>query len=613
MIIKKETILAGDQTQFNVLLRTHYVGANDTGTREITVPERAAISRALQSKTIVLDWQAVDSNLFLADIDKKFGMQSALFKAEIRFSLETLQYFSQSLQLNTELKPNLHKMNSIILAHAISDPQFWWQERPVKKLVNFLCDQLQGWDPGFGHVGQSLQALLTQTLDKFVTVPVQDNESINVFYQVVLTDFHQLMDKFSRLANRLKDTEIGALKASKFKNIAIRFLNKTTHEQKLPPYITKFLQEKFVNEMQMLLLRQGEDSALWLRWRKLVETLIRFYQDGSLAEGDAVSRNIMLNIAGEIEKLIEESGIASYSFEDFCNEIAYDFSQKSIGKGIDGLAIVNPLEVAEESAGAESKVPQALLNKTKAFTPGQWFIYTDEAGKQIRCKLLFTLPELDQLFFISLIGQKNLTLSYEKFVHLVTAKYMIALRQEGHLEYALNILVDKLLENFNALYEAKQSLRKQKELEAIQNKEENEKRQASEKAKTEAELIAQRKADEAEEAAQRKKAEEQTRMFAKITDDLKRQARLAINTLSLGSCVDLLDAETQTFRRIKLAVKYNATGRFVFVDADGATVSDCLRDDLVELMLKRQLKLLESDGQFSDRLAQIVKNIRQVE
>jgi hypothetical protein len=613
VIIKKETILAGDQTQFNVLLRTHYVGTNDTVTREISIPERAAIARAIQSKTIVLDWAAPDADLLLADIDKKFGAQTALFKAEVRFTLDALQYFAQSLQLNAELNATVHKMNTILVAHAIADAQFWWQERPSKKMVNFLCEQMQGWDSGFGHVSQGLQALFVQTIEKFFAVPVQDNEAVNLFYQTVLTDFHHLMDKFARLANRLKETEIGGMKANKCKAVVARFLNKTIDGQKLPPYISKFLHSKYINEMQMLLIKHGEDSALWLRWRKLVETLVKFYQEGSLVEGDTVSRNIMLNIANEIEQLTEESHIASNAFEDFCNEIAYDFSQKAIGKSIDGLALVSPMETTEESAGPDTKIAPALINKAKAFDVGQWFIYKDESGKEIRCKWLFAMPEHNQIFFVNLLGQKALNLTYEKFSQLLTAKYMLAIRQGDYLQHTLNALVEKLLENFNALYEAKQSLRKQKELDAIQNKEENEKRQAAEKAKAEAELIAKRKAAEAEEAAQRKKAEEQTRMFAKITDDLKRQARLAINSLALGSWVDLLDAETQTFKRIKLAVKYNATGRFVFVDADGATVTDCLRDDLVELMLKRQLKLLESDGQFADRLAQIVKNIRQVE
>jgi hypothetical protein len=326
------------------------------------------------------------------------------------------------------------------------------------------------------------------------------------------------------------------------------------------------------------------------------------YQIDVVADTDTLNKKILSTTSNEIELLMKESLRDSEDFQEFSNEVAFDFSQKSRNEVIEGLVPVEQLVIGAELQGIEKKITKTLLNKAKAFELGQWFIYTDESGSHIRCRLLATAPEYNHLFFVNIFGQKALVLDYEKFAYLLSGKHMQALWQNEPIQQCFISVIEKLLKNFSDLYEAKQSSRKQKELEAKQAKEENERRKAAEKAKAEAEAIAQRKADE-----------EQALILIQMEDDLKRQARLAINSLALGSWVDIKDEDTQEFKRIKLAVKYNATGRFVFVDADGVTIADCQRDDLVELMMKRKLKLLESDSLFADRLTKIIKGIRKVE
>jgi F-type H+-transporting ATPase subunit b len=89
---------------------------------------------------------------------------------------------------------------------------------------------------------------------------------------------------------------------------------------------------------------------------------------------------------------------------------------------------------------------------------------------------------------------------------------------------------------------------------------------------------------------------------SKIADDMKRQARLALNSLALGTWLELRDEETREFQRLKLAVKFNATGRHVFVNEEGITIADFKRDELIDMLLQGKMKLLESDMHFADRL-----------
>lgn len=587
-----------------MLLRTLFLGPDEADDkRETGVSDRVAVARAIQNGSIPVDWLAPDAEAILVAIEKKCGQQPALFRAEIRFHFKILQQFVAVLHLHENLLPLVHQLNTQLLAHAIADARFWWQDRQVKNLANRLCAHLAGWEPTFGVTSEALLTHFRNSLEKFAGLVLLDQENARALGDLIDADHHKLMDKFERLGNRLKETEIGQLKAAHGKAVVARFLNQAMQGQKLPAYIAKPLQTHWLNEMQILLIRQGDNSALWLRWKKMLETMIRFYQPEVPVPEDAVTRNIMLQLPNEFEQLIAESMPSKIGlFEDFCNELAYDFSQKMAGMTLDGLVTISPVAVDGEVAGIEKKVSSILLGKAKKFALGQWFLYTDESNRKSRCRLLISIPEFDQLLFVTLVGQKSVVLDYERFAYLLSARLMQPLLQENQLQVLFSSRLDKLLENFEEIHEARLSLRKQKELEARKAREENEKREAAEKARAEAEAIARRKAEE-----------EQQILLAKVADDMKRQARLAINSLALGSWIEIYNEEGKNYQRGKLVVKYAATGRFVFVDADGITVADCQRDELVELMMKRKVKLLDSDGQFAERLTQIIKNIRKVD
>ena len=604
MIINKASILAGDQNQFAILLRTHFLAMDEPDNkREAGVSERVAIARAVQSQTVSIEWQQPDVDAFLADIEKKSGELASVFKAEIQFHIVTLQQFASALCMDEQLTPALNQLNTQLLAHAIADAQFWWQDRPLKELVNTICQYMAGWSESYGVTSESLKGLFVKSIEQISGLTLLNQDEASQLSESIAAEFHKLLDKFDRLAQRLKDSEVGLLKAIHGKALVARFLNQATQGKKLPIYIIQLLQDLWLKEMQILVIKQGETSTHWLRWKKLVETMIRFYQPGMNYAEDPTSRNIMLSLSNEFEQLIRESlPETADGFEDFCNQLAYDFSQQANGKELDGLAIVSPVAIDGEVVGIDKKITSVLINKAKSYEKGQWFLYTNDTGNKLRCRLLFSIPEFDQLLFVTLVGQKALVMDYERFAYLLSAKLITPLLQQRQLETICSLSLDKLLDNFEELHEARLSLRKQKEMEARKAKEENEKRLAAEKARAEAEAIARRKAEE-----------EQIAVLAKVADDMKRQARLAINSLALGSWVDIYNEAGKNYRRAKLAVKYAATGRFVFVDADGITVADNQRDELVEMMMDRKLKLLESDGQFAERLTQIIKNIRKVD
>jgi hypothetical protein len=66
------------------------------------------------------------------------------------------------------------------------------------------------------------------------------------------------------------------------------------------------------------------------------------------------------------------------------------------------------------------------------------------------------------------------------------------------------------------------------------------------------------------------------------------------------------------YKKAKLAVKFAATGRFIFVDDNGITLLEAQRDELVGLMLAGTMRYLDSDKKFAERLAKVVSDIREL-
>ena len=144
------------------------------------------------------------------------------------------------------------------------------------------------------------------------------------------------------------------------------------------------------------------------------------------------------------------------------------------------------------------------------------------------------------------------------------------------------------------------SLRKEAEELAIQKLAEKK----AEEERAAAEEMAKIKERERVADIDRKKQEEAARA------DGRRRARLMVDSMVLGSWVERVDPVTGKAVRNKLALKFNATGRYVFVDVDGVTVADLTRDELLDMVVDKKIRMLETDSRFADRLAKVVTSIR---
>lgn len=619
MIVKKEKILSGDCEQLKVLLNVHFIEHGEDATKDINRDQRLEIANAIHAGLLIsINESKITFETLVKVIEEKFPIVTNKFKADLAFTLKVLDGYVTHSHLDKQLNLYLEKLRVVMLAQSIVDACFWIKPHPLKLIVDFLYEEMIGWQDGFGRNSDELKALFVSAIEEVSAIPLLDVNAYVNFNVLLNENFTRKNHNFNTLSTRLKNSETGLLKAKMSQYTVIDFVNGITKGRKLPPMVANFLLEQLATELRLLLVKDGLNSALWLRWKKILETIVKLYHQGKVDENDAANKTLLHHISDELTQLINESMPQVAIFEDFINQIAFDFTQFALGKEVEGLNHCKQIELPGMLQGIDKQVSQSLLKKVKNINEGQWFLFKEEgATESKRCRLLLRLPDFDQLLLSNFVGQKVLATNYENFAYLLSSKAIQPIFQSSMTSRAVSLTLDVLLKNFVELQEAAKSQAKRKVLEKKQAEQkrkeeqiEKTRQESAAKAKAEAEAIAIRKAAEAAAKAEEEAAAEQAILLARVADDMRRQARLTIDSLALGTWIEMQDPQTKAYGRIKLAVKFNATGRFVFVDADGATVADINRDELVSMVLVKKIKLLESDAYFADRLAKIVTTIR---
>ena len=600
MNFTKEQLLSGDGNAFARLLCCRFVTAAQAVDAEpsslVTIDGLAPLLAGLVEQRIAVDWGKDGwRSLVSAAMALQPGLSLAS-QAYLRFCHTLLLPCVQHAQLDAALQDGMLQLRQRLLLEALADGNFWLKKQPLIVLVDLLQQGLLGWQPGFGQHSDKLLQPFDDSLAALGRIAVGDSKAIALLLNDCKLALADIQGRLDRFASRMKDSETGKIKNRAAQLAASQFVNTVTAGRLLPATVTAFVQQTLVHELHLLLVRQGLDSAIWQQAKTLLSQLVSAYQpDGELQPLD---KDCLHALPGQLQDFCYQHIQRSPSVDDFINTVAYDLSQRAAGSIDNPLQPVTPLPVLDELQDVERQVSSQLLNNSRRYREGQWFLMKDDSGATSRCRLLLDLPAYNQRLFANFVGQRCLATSFEDFACLLSARHVQPLSMQGIASRCLHHGLDNLLDNIDEA-----SAQWQQQCEAIrrqrqQERQAIERQAAADKARAEAEALAKRKAE----------AEKQQQL-QQMADDMRRQARLALDSMSLGSWVEIRQAD-DSFRRAKLAVKFAATGRFVFVDEDGMTLADCQRDELVENLLQGSMKMLESDRKFAERLAKIVGTIR---
>ena len=652
MLVDKNKIIQGDSAQFNLVLRTHFLEANDNPDVRLKPKEKNQLAdglyRLLQSDA---RWTSDNTEVLIESLEKASGLtMNPIERAEFKFNVLALTEFDSVSELDCPLNHLLAQCRHHLLINSLVEKQFLLSGHPLKKLLDFMHDNLLGFDSKFGKVLLPLYDFVTGMVREVQKTPWNDNLGYQKLIKEAEEKINTLTERFFMIADRMMATETGHIKAQQANQTINHFLVSLLQGKKLPSDVSQVLLNQLYDELKILLVTEGAKSERWLRFSKMVKTLVMLYQPGCPI--DNKTQNLWQNLPDQLEAMIKEMDINSPHLEKWLDTIRFDYFHLAQGQALTSLMDVElPLELSKQS-NQLVEADAADIQSAQSYSEGQWFLLRDAQGLQ-RVYVTYKLAEFNQYLFINILGQKVAGLDAKQFSDYVGTGALSPLVKNGVCIQLYAKAVDQLLQDFYERYERFMQSKKQQAELALKEKAESDQRVAlelkaeqqrldqerkeqekvaqaqreeekrllrekaklereKEKAKQEAELEKQKlevlAKSKALEEEKRSEATKKKRLLEeKRTELISKQIRIALDTLSLGARIDYQSNADSAVVRAKLAVKFNATKRYVFIDHDGFTIIDATRNEIVDMILAGSVVLVDIDGRLSQDITSLVE------
>ncbi len=672
MLVDKNKIIEGDSAQFNLALSTHFLSINENPETRLGSQDKYQLADCLYGMLKNVDrWDGSKADLLIKTLEKRSGLKmNPIERAEFQFNVMALDDFDNVSKLDNPLSHLLAQCRYHLLINSLIEKQFLLSHHPLKQLVDFVHDNLLGFDAKFGKVLLPLYEFTNDIVEAVKKTPWNDSLGYQKLMQKADVEIKALTERFFMIADRMIATETGHLKAQQAKETVYRFMATLLQGKKLPEDVSQTIIDHITDELKILVATEGALSSRWLRVSKMLETLVDLYQPQ--VQIDKRTQTLWQELPDELASVLEDLNIHSAYVDKWLDTIRYDFYHLSRGLTLDSLAsVVVPFNAIQEIAESH-QIDNEYTQKAKSYSDGQWFLYKKD-NQVHRVYLSLKLATYGQYLFINILGQKTLSLDILVFSDYLKSGLLSPLMASGVCIQLYSLAVDKILQDFYERYNSHMNARKRTEAqarqlqleaqeqlsikheaqerlafeqrkqnqeaeirriaqaEALEQKKASERRLQEERARAleeqltlernemEAETARIQKAKEDTEAAriaelERKEAEKRQMQLAReqLSDDIVRQTRLALDTMALGGKIDFFAQNGQPVRA-KLAVKFNATRRYVFIDHDGFTILDAQRNDVLELILDGKVVLIDADQKFNTNLASVIRSIQEAQ
>ena len=482
------------------------------------------------------------------------------------------------------------------------------EERPlfVSLLVSWL-DSFADWRGWSDSGGRSSRALLEQ-LDRLVDVIDQcflDNElaAFSDFCEKWHREATRRHQHSSRLHERLLETEAGAARQRRADQLSRAVTGRALEGRQLPAAMQEFLIQHWLPLLRQLAWREGASGDNWRHATRLLEWMVwvgdpalsaretsRLYQVGEQLSDrivevwqriwqEAPPRGALSAVEAVLVERLRGGDPALESTRGRVEQLGYD------------PAWLQP-------AGARPDVVEQYRRS--------WFVEGSGDGEQRRFFLAY-LEETAEVLWSNGYGVRLGLTQWGDFRDSLVAdgvRPLPPLTRFGDVLADTVAALDRVLASQRSQRQASarkareraEALRQQRDAKAQQRAEE----EAALKAK--AELRAKQAREQAEQAeADRLEA---AREAARIS------ALAEVDRLNMGGWIALKGGPEGEERRLKLAVRINASRKLVFVDRLGLNRTELMVEDLVNGLLAGTARILGASAEFDETLSRVVGRIR---
>lgn len=467
--------------------------------------------------------------------------------------------------------------------------------------------ELRGWsDSG----GRSARRLLDQLDGMVLSVSAcfQKNslEPFEAFCQQWSDDATRRQQQVERLTERLLETEQGAARQRCTEQASRALVARAVQGRRLPDPVLSFIRDRWMPLLRQVVWEQGMAGEQWRHAGKILEWLV-WVGDPTLSDQD---QNRLYQVG---EKLVEH-------IADVWKKVMGKALTQADLSGVESVLVARvrgdsmPLIPAREVLGNLEADPRWLALEQPdpeevREASGNWYV-EGEGRDELRRYFSRFLDDTREVLWTNGAGVKLGLMPWSEFQQA---------RGEGRLNPLppLNPFGQVLHDTLTALTNAFVRQR-------------NQRHQAAEEARKKAEAVRQRMAEEErqrqeqerlrqEELARQQQEREQLRL-AEEEEERERQwqeqmelARKQVENIKLGGWIaiePLQDAEQEQPKRMKLAIRINASKKLVFVDRLGLNRMEFLEDELVLKVASKEVRVLGSNAEFDDTLSRVVGRIR---
>ena len=444
------------------------------------------------------------------------------------------------------------------------------------------------------------------------------------------------------LESRLCETELANLKLESAEARVADAINRNLAQRPLPTELHNSIAVTLKSELQYWAFNTSPDELpqlpLWKSWQRLLPALGQlFTSEGNQVDDQLLYEQIPLVLA-ELEHSLQYPNSNAQAYEQFVAQLNRCL-MSAIQKQPQECTLFPELDHPGSPSDAHTHIPKTLLQQTERINVGDWIVFSgadNSSENDIRCKLAFKNPELDQLLFVDHTGRKVMNKNTKDFALCLStgiARPLPAAEIANIIQGCISPLIERAKRSVQAQLLAQKNKAEQvvRALIAQQQAaaEAAERERAAEQARMEQQLEARRAAarkammearalaDEkmrraAEQAAETERQRiEQAASQAAETIAKQQQATQSVSELQVGAWVEI-NSETNPNEKLraKLSVIISSTGKYIFADQVGRKVAEHTREQLIAALVAEQIKVVRNGDNFEDQLAKVIRGLR---
>jgi hypothetical protein len=431
-----------------------------------------------------------------------------------------------------------------------------------------------------------------------------DTGPVTAFCQQWKADAARREQQTERLRDRLLKTEKGAARQRRAEHTARALLGRALKGRQLPDPIVQFIMETWFPLLKQIVWEQGPDGDNWRHASKLLEWLV-WIGDPGLSDKD---RNRLYTVGEQLTDRITD--VWNRLNQEPLSETALAGVQSVMVQRLRGEtpelvpALPPPDRFSWDSSWLTLEVvPEQDVQGVRL----KWYVEGDGAKEQRRF-FLALLEDTREVLWTNGAGVKLGISPWAGFragLEQGVLRPLAPIRPFGEVlaetvTALSSVLERQVLQRKRAAEDARKRaalLRQEKE----QAERERVEQEAAEKAQREQQLHeaeAKRQADEDAEAE-------------RLRQEKEAAARILVGRIKLGGWIVVENRETPAEpRRLKLAVRINASRKLVFVDRLGLNRREFNEDALIDQVVAGDVRILGAPAEFDDTLSRVVGGIR---